>query len=183
MSRELKVYNEHGELILHVEHTPLDSRFLVVDGTREMSQAIRALQGQYFERAAMIDGQLCEFRASWDDTDFLDSVAAYWTANFGWRTRLVHKTQKCARVAGNFTSGEVMLRNVMVPTLPVETSSPWFFYDAFACPKEVFVLGTFQFETIVTNEAFSADNQCVMASVVENHQARKPKLIVLKTAA
>src|SRR5215470_14487647 len=113
MSRELKVYNEFGELILHVEHRQGDPCLRIIDGTREMSQAIRLLHGRDFERAAIVDGQLCDFRAAWDDPEFLDAVGGFWTANFGWRTRIVQKAPKIARLHGNLA-----ISNVMSPTVP-----------------------------------------------------------------
>ena len=178
MSRELKVYNEFDELILHAEHNPGDPSLRLIDGTREMNRAVKALQGHDFERAAVLDGQVCVFQASWDDPDFLDAVAGFWTANFGWRTRIVQKSPQLAGLHLDF-----MISNVVVPTMPETSPSASFFYQGVESTRETIVVRKSQFDDLLSNVAYSVNDKFVLASVVENDHARKPELVVLRTAA
>jgi hypothetical protein len=177
MSRELKVYNEFDELILHAEHNLGDASVRLIDGTREMNRAIKALQGHDFERAAMINGQICVFQAGWDDPDFLDAVAGFWTASFGWRTRIVQKSPKFARAYE-----DVLISNVVIPNLPDPNPSAAY-YAGLGSIREVFSVGKFQLSDLLSNVAYSVNDKFVVTSVIENDQARKPELVVLKIAA
>ncbi|HTV59605.1 MAG TPA: hypothetical protein VMJ93_12110 [Verrucomicrobiae bacterium] len=92
MTKNLKVYNQFDELILHVEHTPGENPSLtILDGTAELTAAIRLLSGYDFDRPALANGQMCRFSAGWDEEGFLDAIGGYWAATYSWKTRIVEK--------------------------------------------------------------------------------------------
>jgi hypothetical protein len=89
MAEELKVYNQFNELILHLRLAPRRPFPLqVVQGTRELREAIRALYGQDFDQTVIVAGQHQRFIASWGSPEYLGALAGYWKNNFQWRTEI-----------------------------------------------------------------------------------------------
>jgi hypothetical protein len=126
MSKELKVYNQFQELILHVEYVRDRGPVLrVIDGTPELRRSIKLLEGQPFERAILIDGQLREYRSSWGDKDFLDCVAGYWSANFGWRVRLLEKATTPGKIDDQeFLTAYHRHQNVLLANIRLPITEP-----------------------------------------------------------
>lgn len=90
MIRELSVQNGFRETILRLEYTPSDPLTIrVLQGTPEMREAVRSLEGHDFDRTVVIDRRDERFSARWGDVNYLDALAGYWRANFGWRTEIV----------------------------------------------------------------------------------------------
>lgn len=90
MSRELKVYNRFDEMILHLQFVYGDSSPLqIIDGTPEMQAAVRALAGQDFDLTVVVNNQHQQFTAKWGSPEYIDTLAGYWSSNFGWRTRTI----------------------------------------------------------------------------------------------
>lgn len=87
MARQLKVYNRFDELILHLRFVPEDpSPYQVIEGSRELREAVCGLYGQDFDRTVIEDGQQRRFVASWASPEYVDTLAGYWASNFRWRT-------------------------------------------------------------------------------------------------
>jgi hypothetical protein len=197
MSRELKIYNQFDELILHVEHAPNAIPSLrIIDGTPELRSAIRSLAGHPFERLALLDGQMSRFEAEWGDADFLNVVASYWRANFGWRTKIVEKAPAFTFVM----APDCFVLNAFPPncsavTVPV-AGKPALLqsYGNLFVPAEINAIGAaplnffaanFQYSQI-TNTSFICDyesnvaaatgEQFAIASLVENNPDTKPRL-------
>ena len=90
MSRQLKVYNRFGEMILHLRFVPGDILPIrVEDGTTEFRAAVRGLSGRDFEETVVVGKQRRRFEAKWGTPEYLDALAGYWSSNFGWQTRIV----------------------------------------------------------------------------------------------
>ena len=89
MSKELRVYNRFGELILFLRFTPgLLLPLQVVLGSQELREAVRDVYGHDFDRTVSVDGQHRRFFASWGSSEYLDALAGYWEQNFRWRTEI-----------------------------------------------------------------------------------------------
>lgn len=89
MTSELTVYGQLGEVILHARYAP--QRLLpieIVDGTPEMRAAVRSVLGRDFDRTVFVDRQPQRFAASWGSPEYLRALAGYWSANFGWQTKI-----------------------------------------------------------------------------------------------
>lgn len=92
MSRELTVCNRFGETIIHLEFVPSDPFTLrILDGTPEMQEAVRSLAGHDFDRMVVVNNRNERFAAKWGDIDYLDALAGYWRANFGWRADIAER--------------------------------------------------------------------------------------------
>ena len=90
MRRQLKVYNSFGELILHLELVDGDPQPLqILDGTPHMRAAVRSLFGQDFDLAVPLKNQPVHLFARWGTPEYIDALAQYWSANFGWRTKIL----------------------------------------------------------------------------------------------
>jgi hypothetical protein len=108
MVSELKVYNRFDELTLHVR-LALDQglpKLLVVDGTPEMQAAVISLKGIDFDRTVVKDNAHLRFTANWGSAEYLNVLARYFVANFGWRTKIVEaeglSTEVYVTASGNF---------------------------------------------------------------------------------
>lgn len=89
MTKELRVYNRFGELILYLRLIP--GHFLplqVVLGSWELREAVNSLRGHDFDRTVFVDGQHRRFTARWATPEYLDALAGYWESNFRWRTEI-----------------------------------------------------------------------------------------------
>ena len=89
MSKELKVYNRFGELILYLRFVPgCFFPLQVVLGSWELREAVNSLRGHDFDRTVVVDGQHRRFVATWASCEYLDALAGYWESNFRWRTEI-----------------------------------------------------------------------------------------------
>lgn len=89
MTKELRVYNRFGELILYLRLAP--GHFFplqVVLGSWELREAVNSLRGHDFDRTVFVDGQHRRFTARWATPEYLDALAGYWESNFRWRTEI-----------------------------------------------------------------------------------------------
>jgi hypothetical protein len=125
MTRELKVYNQFDELILHLEFVsdhPLPLQ--IVDGTPELRSAVRSLLGRDFDRTVVVGSQQRRFAAKWGSPDYVDALAGYWSSNFGWRTRIVDQSVSLTLpVHPNATTMSVIL-NTSTSVRRIVTSGP-----------------------------------------------------------
>ena len=115
MSRNLKVYNSFGELILHLDFVlgdrlPLQAQ----DGTPEMLALVRALTGRDFDLSVSVGNQQRRFEAKWGTPEYLDALAGYLKSNFSWRTKIIDSTSSLG-----VTHWAICSANVSAATLSV----------------------------------------------------------------
>jgi len=90
MARELKVYDRFDELILYLRFVAgTASPYHVVEGTRELREAVWGLYQQDFDRTVIVGGEHRRFTAKWGSPDYVDALAGYWESNFRWRAETI----------------------------------------------------------------------------------------------
>jgi len=120
MSRELKVYNEFGEVILNLRASSgVSPTLLTVDATKEMEKVVNELKGRDLDITIHKGAEEIKFTAKWGSPEFLRVLARYLVDNFGWKTKL---TETSLPALANTTSASGSL--VSYSRLPGENSAP-----------------------------------------------------------